>query len=156
MDKMERAEQVYQQFKAHLDLHEFNYTPHDDDLVITLTAQGDDFPIPVVIHVLGEREVVRLSSPIPSNFPEDKRIDAAVAIATINYQLLNGSFILDMDDGSVVFRICQSFHDNDISDEQMRYLMSVMFMMTDEYNDSLFMLAKGLMSLEQFIEKVSE
>ena len=155
MDKQERAAQVYQQFKSHLDSHDFDYSPHDDDMVITLTVKGDDFPIPVMIRVLGEREVVRLSSPIPGEFPEDKRIDAAVAIAAINYRLLNGSFILDMDDGSVAFRICQCYHDNDISDEQIRYLFSMLFMTTDEFNDTLFMMAKGLISLEQVIEKVS-
>lgn len=156
MDNLERSAQIYQQFKTHLDAHNLKYTPHDDDMVITLTAQGDDFPIPVIIRVLQEREVVRISSPIPGEFPEDKRIDAAVAIATINFQLLNGAFLLDMSDGSVQYRVCQSYHDNDISDEQIVYLISIVFRTTDEFNDPLFMLSKGFISLEQFIEKISE
>ena len=153
MSREDMPNRIYEQLKAHFESHGLKYTPHDEDQVITLTAQGDDFPIPVIIRVIGEREVLRISSPLPGEFPEDKRIDAAVAIATINEHLLNGAFIIDMSDGSVVYRVCQSFHDNDISEEQIRYLMSVVFTTTDEYNDSLFLLAKGMITLEQFIEK---
>ena len=153
MDKLERATQLYQQLKDHLDAHGIKYTPHDNDQVITLTAQGEDFPIPLIIRVIGEIEILRISSPIPGNFPEDKRIDAAVAVATINDQLMIGTFTLDMNDGSVAYRICHNFHDNDISEEQIRYLITAMFKITDDFNDSLFLLSKGMITLDQFIEK---
>ena len=153
MDGKERAAQIYQQFKDHLDSHQIHYTPHDEDQVLTLTAQGEDLPMPVVIHVIAEREVVKLYSPLPCDFPEDKRVDAALAVCSLNNKLMNGTFDLDIGDGSVSFRLCQSFHDNDISEVQIRYMMVILFKTVDEYNDSLFALAKGLMSLEQFFEK---
>jgi hypothetical protein len=155
MDKMERAEQVYQLIKSHLNSKNIRFDPHDDDKVITMTAQGDDLPMPVVIRVIGEREVLHIVSPLlAGKFPEDKRIDAAVALAAINNHLMNGSFDLDLDSGLVTYRVCQSFHDNDISEEQIHYLLAIVFITTDEYNDTLFMLAKGNMTLEQVLEKV--
>ena len=42
--------QVYQAFQAHLDKNKFKYDAHDEDLVISLTVNGDDLPmIPVVL-----------------------------------------------------------------------------------------------------------
>ena len=154
MDKFERAAQVYQLIKSHLTSKGIRYDPHDDDQVITMTAQGDDLPMPVLIRVIGEREVLHIASPLPGKVPEDKRIDAAVALAAINNHLMNGNFDLDLDSGLIVYRVCQSFHDNDISEEQIHYLLAIVFITTDEYNDTLFMLAKGAMTLEQLLEKV--
>ena len=154
MDKLERAAQVYNLIKSHLSSKGIKYEPHDDDQVVTMTAQGDDLPMPVVIRVIGEREVLHIGSPLPGKVPEDKRIDAAVALAAINNRLMNGSFDLDLDTGLIVFRVCQSFHDNDISEEQIHYLLAIVFITTDEFNDTLFMMMKGNMSLEQVLEKV--
>ena len=94
-----------------------------------------------------------MTSPLPVDFPEDKRVDAAVAMATINNKLMNGCFDLDMSDGDVRFRLCQIFHDNDFSEEQIMYMMIITFKTVDEYNDPLFMLAKGMMDMTQFLEK---
>ena len=154
MDKMERAAQVYQLIKSHLTAKGLKFDPHDNDQVVTLTAQGEDLPMPCVIRVIADREVLHISSPLLSaKVPEDNRIDAAVALAAINNHLMNGNFDLDLDSGLIVFRVCQSFHDNDITEEQIHYLLAITFITTDEYNDSLFMLCKGNMSLEQILEK---
>ena len=157
MDKMERAAQVYQMIKSYLNSKNCRYDPHDDDKVITMTAQGDDLPMPALIRVIGEREVLHIASPIlASKFPEDKRVDAAVALAAINCRIMNGNFDLDLDSGLVTYRVCQSFHDNDVSEEQIHYLLAIVFITTDEYNDTIFMLAKGAMSLEQVLEKAKK
>ena len=156
MDKLERAAEVYGVVKNHLTAHNLRFEPHDDDLVITLTAQGDDLPMPVLIRVIGDREVLPLSSPLPGKVPEDKRIDAAVALAAINNRLMNGCFDLDLDSGLIVFRVCQSFHDNDITDEQIHYLLAILFITTDQFNDTLFLMSKGTLTLEQVLEKVKQ
>ena len=154
MDKLERAAQVYQLIKSHLSSKGMKFEPHDDDKVITMTAQGEDLPMPLLIRVIGDREVLHISSPLPGRIPEDKRIDTAVALAAINNHLMNGNFDLDLDSGLVVYRVCQSFHDNDISEEQIHYLLAIVFITMDEYNDTLFMMAKGMLTLEQLLEKV--
>ena len=154
MDKYERAAQVYQLIKSHLTSKNIHFDPHDDDQVITMTAQGEDLPMPVLIRVIADREVLHIASPLPGKVPEDKRIDAAVALAAINNHLMNGNFDLDLDSGLIVYRVCQSFHDNDISEEQIHYLLAIVFITTDEYNDTLFMMAKGAITLEQLLEKV--
>ena len=156
MDKKVRAKQVYELFKQDLTNSKIKYEPHDDDLVISMTVHGEDLPQPTLIMVDEDREVVRLISPLPSKIPEDKRMEAAVAVATANYGLVNGSFDYDMSDGEIRYRVCQSYAGTVLNEETVRYLLGVIFITTDKYNDLFFMLGKGMISLEDFLKKEQE
>lgn len=156
MDKKVRAKQVYELFKQDLTNSKIKYEPHDDDLVISMTVHGEDLPQPTLIMVDEDREVVRLISPLPSKIPEDKRMEAAVAVATANYGLVNGSFDYDMSDGEIRYRVCQSYAGTVLNEETVRYLLGVIFFTTDKYNDLFFMLGKGMISLEDFLKKEQE
>lgn len=156
MSNSTKGMQVYQMFKKHLEEIDFNFEAHDDDLVLTLTVNGDDLPQPTLIRVIDEQDIVQIVSPIPNRIPEDKRIDAAVAVSVANYGIINGSFDLDMSDGEIRFRVTQSFREMEMSEECIKYILNITFFTTDKYNDRFFMLGKGLMSLEQFIEKENE
>lgn len=156
MDKKVRAKQVYELFKQDLTNGKIKYEPHDDDLVISMTVHGEDLPQPTLIMVDEDREVVRLLSPLPSKIPEDKRMEAAVAVATANYGLVNGSFDYDMSDGEIRYRVCQSYAGTVLNEETVRYLLGVIFITTDKYNDLFFMLGKGMISLEDFLKKEQE
>ena len=61
-----------------------------------------------------------------------------------------------MEDGEVRFRVAQSYRGIVMNDDMIRYLLSITFSTTDTYNDRFFMFGKGLMTLEQFIEKEKE
>ena len=150
------GQQVYNSFKKHLQNNNFKFEAHDSDMVITMTVNGEDLPQPTIIRVFDDRNVVQVVSPIPARIPEGKRPDAAVAVAVANYGMINGSFDLDMSDGEVRFRMAQNFADTGMSEESIHYMLGITFLTTDKYNDRFFMLGKGLMSLEQFIEKESE
>ena len=153
---MSNAQQVYQAVKDHLDGRKFRYTPHDEDLAITLTVHGDDIPIDTVIRVMEEREVVQVLCPMSWKAPEDKRIDLAVAVAAANYGIVNGSFDFDLSDGKIRFRLTQSFRGTTLNPEQVEYMLGVSFITTDEYNDKFFALCKDMMSLEDFLKKENE
>ncbi len=152
MDQHEEAVRVYDKFIDHLNSKNFHYTEHKDHLVIELTVRGEDLPQPTYIEIIEQRGVLRIISPIPARFPEDKRVDAAVAVATANYGIVNGSFDLDMSDGEVRFRVAMRYRNMDIDDEMIHYLLAIVFMTTDKYNDRFFMLMKGMMTIEKFIE----
>ncbi|MBQ4583006.1 MAG: YbjN domain-containing protein [Oscillospiraceae bacterium] len=143
--------QVYQAFQAHLDKNKFKYDAHDEDLVISLTINGDDLPIKTIIRVIDERSIAQILC-YCSNIPEDKRIDVAAAVAVANYGIVNGSFDYDISDGELRFRVTHNFSDGVPSDEVIRYLLAISFSTTDKYNDRFFMLGKGMMTLEQFIQ----
>lgn len=152
MDKKQRAQQIYDLFKTNLTEHNIRFDPHDDDLVISMTVNGDDLPQPTLILVQEDREVVQLISPLPTKMPEDKRIDGAVAVSVANYGLVNGSFDFDISDGEIRYRVTQSFANAVLNKEIVEYLLAVIFSTTDKYNDKFFMLAKGMLSLEDFLK----
>ena len=149
-----RGEAVYECFKKHFQDHDLHFEAHDEDHAITATFGGEDLPMPLLIRVIDNREVVKLSSSVPLKIPEEKRVDTAIAITAINYQLLNGCFQMDLSDGEVRYSMAQSFRGSEVNDEIIRYLISVTIQTTDEYNDRFFMLGKGLMSLDQFLEAI--
>ena len=156
MANSEKAVKVYELFKKHLQDNKFRFDERPEELIISLTVHGDDLPQPTIIRVMDDRDLVQVLSPIPSKIPEDKRIDAAVAVSVANYGIVNGSFDYDMSDGEIRFRVTQSYKDMELSEECVRYILSIAFHTTDKYNDRFFMLGKGMMTLEQFIEKDGE
>jgi hypothetical protein len=151
---MSKAKEVYGVIIDHLDKHELKYVSGEEEMRIELIYVGDDLPQPTAIIVDEEREVVRIFSPLPGNIPEDKRIEAAVALAAANDGIVNGSFQLDLNDGQIVFTISQYFGGAGFDDGDIEYLLSLALVMTDMYNDKFFMLAKGIMSLDQFLDQI--
>lgn len=149
----ERGISVYQMIKKHLDEKDFHYEADDDRLVLKLIVHGEDLPQPTFIEVDDDRELMSVLSPIPSRIPEERRVDAAVAVSVANYGMITGGFDLDMSDGEIRFRVSQTFRGMEMSDEAIGYTLAITFITTDKYNDKFFMLGKGLMSLEQFIEQ---
>ena len=156
MSYSEKAVQVYELFKENLTEHHIKFETDDEHLVLKMIVHGEDLPQPTFIQVDDERSVVQILSPIPSRIPDDKRMDAAVAVAIANYGMINGSFDLDMSDGEIRFRVTQSYADMELSQECISYLIGIVFFTTDKYNDKFFMLGKGMISIEQFIESAEK
>lgn len=151
-NKAVRAQKAYRDLYTHLDAIGLKYTRHDDDKVIALTMHGDDLPIEMLLLVKEKQEVISLLSPVRPKVPEDKRIDAAVAVNVANYGIIFGSFDYDLSDGEIRWRAVLPYADAAITEEQVKYLMFVSAHTIDNYNDKFLMLSKGMMTLEQFIE----
>lgn len=152
-NKAARAQKTYNDLCTHLDSLKLKYTRHDDDKVITLTMTGDDLPIEMLLIVKEKQEVIQLISPIRPKVPEDKRIDAAMAVNVANYGIVCGSFDYDLSDGEIRWRAVLPYCDAAITKDQVTYLLMISANTVDKYNDKFFMLSKGMMTLEQFIEK---
>ena len=146
------AQNVYNTICEMLDEKGINYTKHEDDLVISCTVRGYDIPMDVLFFVNADRQVVRLLSPMPFEIPEDKRFDVGIAVNVANYGLLSGSFDYDISDGELRFRMTTGYRESILGKDLFEQMIMVSALTTDEYNDKFMMLAKGVMSLEQFIE----
>lgn len=146
------ASKVYNDLRTHLDSIGLKYTRHDDDKVISLGMNGDDLPMDMILAVREKQEVIQLISPIRPKAPEDKRIDAAVAVNVANYGIVFGSFDYDVSDGEIRWRATLPYRDAAITKDQVHYLVMVSAATIDKYNDKFLMLNKGMMTLQQFIE----
>ena len=143
-DLQAQAKKVYATMVSALNAKDWHFREEKDRLTIVSSCSGDDIDMNFIIEVDAEREVITFLSRMPFKAPEDKRVDMAIAVFVANYGLVNGSFDFDINDGEIRFRLTTSYCGCEVGEPFLNT--------TDRYNDRFMMLAKGLMTLEQFIE----
>jgi len=154
--EMELAREVYYNIMYHLNNLDWKYDRLDNELILKSGLKSEDLPIEFLIVVKPENKVVQFISKLPFDIPEDKRVEAAIAICAVNYKLVDGSFDYDISDGTVMYRLTCSYRGNTITSDLVEYIIAVAAGTVDEYNDKLFMLAKDMMTLEQILNKINE
>ena len=150
---MEQAKQVYQKIINMLDYRGWKYERHDEDLVIASGVAGEDLPIAFIFAVKPQNHLVQFLSKLPVTMPEEKRIDGAIAACAASNHLIDGSFDYDVMNGSIVFRLTSSYLNSDISEDLLEYMLMVSAATIDEYNDKFLMLAKGMITIQKFLEE---
>ena len=153
---MKKAVEVYDTLCSMLDNIGWKYDKVEEKLMVKSGVKGEDLPIDFLMFVKPRNQVVQFISSMPFNMPEDKRVEGALAVCTANYGLVDGSFDYDLSDGQILFRLTSSFRDSLLSEALFEYMIMVSASTIDKYNDRFFMLAKGMISLEQFIEMDGE
>ncbi len=150
---LERANKTYESLCKALDDDNWKYDKDEENLSISLTAQGDDLPISVRVSIDVKRQLIVLLSEFPFKIAEDKRYDAAVAITVVNNRLINGSFDYDITDGTIFFRMTNCFEDCEVGLPVFTYMLMCACRSVDDYNDKFLMISKGILTLEQFISQ---
>lgn len=152
--QLQNAENVFNSICNMLNNINFKYetSRREEDYVISCTVNGDDIPMRMLIIVRPEREIVSLLSPMPFMTPEDKRVEMAMAVAVANYGIIDGSFDYDLNDGEIRFRLTASYIESLLGEELFKYMLFVSANTVDRYNDRFMMLAKGAMTLDQFVQ----
>ena len=130
--KLARAKTVYDTLCEKLDELKIKYEPHEEDLVITFVAKGDDLPMKFVLNIDAKRELIRLLSLIPAKFEGERKVEGAIATNQINYLIADGSFDFDYETGLTLFRMTSSYVDSLISKELFAYMIAVAMMTVDE------------------------
>lgn len=155
--QLQSAENVFNTICGMLNEINFRYETdrRDEDFRIILTVNGDDIPMKEYILVRPAREVVSLLSPMPFMTPEDKRVEMAMAVAVANYGLIEGTFDYDINDGEIRYRMTASYYENILSGNYFNHMLQLASYWIDKYNDRFMMLAKGNMTLQQFIDAES-
>ena len=148
-DEMMQGTKVFQTLCSMLDHRNWKYEKDEEKLTVKCTARGDDLPMPLHIRVDCGRYVLRFFSPI-FTVDEKKRQEMALAVAMVNFVLVNGCFALDLRDGELTFRLAAPYHDSILSESLLDDLLIIVCMTVDEYNDKLFMLGQNMMTLEAF------
>lgn len=151
LKNLEQAKAAFATLCQSLDKHEWHYKKDEDKLSIECGAQGDDLPMEITVKVDADRMLVLLISHMPFVIQEDKRLDVAIAVSAINNALVDGCFDYDIASGHMFFRMTNSFIESKTSEEVFAYMLFCSCKTIDEYNDKFLMLAKGLISIEQFL-----
>ncbi len=149
---MAKAQETFEILCSMLDNRGWHYEKKEQELIVKAGVKGEDFPIEFIMSVEPKSEIVTFMSLLPFNAGEDKRIDMALAVCVANYGLKDGSFDYKIDDGSIIFRLTSSYRGSTLSEDLFEYMIMVSAATIDEYNDKFFMISKGVMSIQQFIE----
>ena len=150
---MAKAKEIFDALVDMLDTRGWKYDKFEEDLVIKSGIKGEDLPIEFIVVVKPKNQVVQLLSRLPFEIPEEKRVDAAIAICVANNGLVDGSFDYDISDGQITFRLTSSYRESTLGADLFEYMILVSAGTIDDYNDKFFMIAKNMMSVQQFIEK---
>ncbi len=149
---MELAKRTFDTLVNMFETRNLKYDKNEEELIVRSGIKGDDLPIDFIVVVKPKNEVVQFLSKLPFNMPEDKIIDGAIAASAANYGLVDGSFDYNVMDGSIIFRLTSSYRDSILSEDLFEYMIMVSAATIDEYNDKFFMLAKGMIDIQKFIE----
>ena len=149
--KMDLAKEVYATLCAALDRREWHYEKDEENLVVHFGVSGDDIPMSFIIAVDAERQLVRVMSPLPFKFSEDKRMDGAIATCVASFGLADGSFDYDISTGMVIFRMTATYRESKLGDGLFQYMISCASVMVDEFNDKFLAIDKGMLSIGDFI-----
>ena len=109
--KMAKAQEVYDGLVAALRAKDWEFTPHEEDLVIVSGCTGDDLPIQFLFKVDPGRECLSFHTNKFVKFPDEKLRDAAYAVAVANHGMVFGHFDLNLSDGSIIYTMSNSFVD---------------------------------------------
>ncbi|MBQ3015663.1 MAG: YbjN domain-containing protein [Clostridia bacterium] len=153
---MKKAREVYASLISMLDSINWSYEKEEEKLIIRSGVNGDDLPVEFLVVVNPKNEVVQFISQLPFNAPEDKRIDLSIAVNVANWGLCDGSFDYNVTDGRIIFRMTSSYRESVLGEELFKYLIMVAASTVDRYNDKFFMISKGMISIQQFIQQENE
>lgn len=149
---MVKAKETFATLCSMLDNRGWHYEKNEEKLLIKSGVKGDDLPIDFIMTVDPQSEIVTFLSLLPFKADEAKRIDMALAVCVANYGLKDGSFDYKVEDGSIIFRLTSSYRGSTLSEDLFEYMLMLSATTVDEYNDKFFMISKGAMSIQQFIE----
>lgn len=157
MDDLKKQEQAANAFAVlcdTLDARSWNYSKDEvnGNNLVRFGVNGDDIPMDLIIVVDTDRALLRVLSQLPVKFPEDKRVEGAIAACIVSNNFADGNFDYDLNDGSVTYRMTASYRDCEIGQELCAYLVDCTCSMVDKYNDKFLMLAKGMIELDAFLD----
>jgi hypothetical protein len=153
MDKFELARDIFEIVCNGLDATGYRYSKDAEKLAITINFSGEDIPMNFAMIVKPDLNVLRLLSIMPYKIVEDKRLEAALAVAHVNNRLNIGMFSLDLSDGSLIFEINQLYDETKFGEGLANSLLRIAGYFVEEYNDRFLMLSKGVLSLQDFMNK---
>lgn len=98
-----------------LESQDFNFQKSDEDMRVAFQIETDNLPVVISVVTDVERQLIRIVAGYSIVFPEDKRVDGAIAACVTNRNLVAGGFDYDYESGEIVFRISSSFAGSVIS-----------------------------------------
>lgn len=155
MDKKQTAQNAYKQLCGYLQEQDIKYDSNEDEKNIWFAMRGDDLRILIDITVDEKNQMVKVLSPLEFKIPQKLREDVALVINQLNFMIINGCIDYDFGTGNVAFRINATFEDSLIGNGTLHYLIGTAVNTVEAFNDKLYMIANGVMTPQQYLNKLT-
>ena len=153
--RIREAKVVYESLRKFFDKIGLKYQvlteDSEEEYVIKYGMKGDDIPMDFLFLIRVDSGIIKVVSPQPVRIETEKRLEAALAICKINNEIVDGSYSMDLENGTVFYSQTTCFLGSLVSDEVFAYLLGLSGSIVDHYNDKLLMLQAGMIDLEGFI-----
>lgn len=156
MSETNKAVEVFAELCAAIEARNWKYEKEQETLTVRFGVTGEDMLMKFIIKVDEQRQLIRVLSPLTSVFPEEKRLEGAVAACAMTYPLADGVFDYDIRTGVMWFRQSASFRESKIGNGLLQYMISYTCAAVDMYNDRIDALVKGKLSLRDFLESIGK
>jgi len=145
------AKTVYETACSALDQRKWKYQRHDDELALSFGVRGEDLSMDMILRVKPKVDVISLLCQLPYKIAQDKRTEAALAVAVANYGLINGGFDYDLSDGEIRFRLVSTYRGSLLGEDAINYMVSAAVQTVDNYNDKFLLISKGIWNIDDFM-----
>ena len=153
-DLVKSANETYKNLCEILDGIKWVYKKDDNNRSVFFTVTGDDIPMNFLVIVDEKRQLIRITSGLSFDIPQNKIVDAAVVVSYINYKLVDGCFDLNILDGKIYFNMTSSYKCSLIGKELFLYMIRVAGKTVDDFNDKLLLFAKDRISVPDLIKEI--
>lgn len=152
MEEMNRkiAQNVYDMIISTLKSKDYSFL-QSDGMKVAFRIEADDTPIVFSVVIDAERRLIRMIAGYSITFPQERRLDGAIATCSTNRNLVAGGFDYDYETGAVVFRISASFAGSIISPDVFLYMVHRAYSACVLYDKKLEQLAKGELPLASYL-----
>lgn len=147
-----QTKQVYNSLCEAMQDMEFSFDKKEEELLILSGAQGEDLPMPFMVRVSDERQIVSFVSVIPVEIKESMQKNVIVALNEINMYLLDGCFAYDVAQSHVIFRSALTYRDALIGKGALKQMIMLSLSAVEAYNDKIQKIIENEMTIPEIIE----
>lgn len=148
---LRRARLVFDTMCTAVERKGWVYRKEEDAPIIRFGVDGIGLPLQIIMAVDTERQLIRVSVPMPMHVPEDKRLDFAAAVCAANCGMCIGGFNFDITEGNLLFRLASSFRESEIGEGLFRYLIDYVTVVAGTYSERFFDLCADNITLDEFL-----
>lgn len=152
-DKTEEARTVFNELVKFFNEREYKCSIDEEGLSICTTFGTEDIPADIILVVRPEREVVMLLSFLPFTLPPERIEDGCRATCFANIIEKRGCFIINIEDGTIMYRSTNSYAGSLMSAEMLEEMLHLSLRAIDYFNDRFLLLQKGLIEPKEIFEK---
>ena len=153
MAENSKAQEMYELVLSVIKRKKWDVDERPDDLELALNLEGEDLPIAMNIRIKERLEAISIFCNLPFEMTEENRMSVAAAINFVNGNLDEGNFDFNLKTGDIGFRNTALYSEGSIiSDKLVDHMLDVTVQTLNRFTAGFFVLSKGMISLEQFLE----